>query len=203
MNNKLNFKVVDFTNAEEAIKVQRNIFEEEDGMINIVASLDRDLFVKITGINYPDDKVKYYLAYCNDIPVGITGFYIEDSTCERWLAWYGVLPEHRNLGYGKEILNWSFSKVLEEGAKVLRLYTDAIENKDAIELYKKMGFVGEKYSAEELPYDCYIYSKSLVDSKVELWNNKKLGLAEQYGFQVLSDLQKEKIYNEYKQKYFK
>ena len=109
MNNRLNFKVVDFTNAEEAIKVQRNIFEEEDGMINIVASLDRDLFVKITGINYPDDKVKYYLAYNGDIPVGITGFYIEDSTCERWLAWFGVVPEYRNLGYGKEILNWSFS----------------------------------------------------------------------------------------------
>jgi GNAT superfamily N-acetyltransferase len=137
MNNRLNFKVVDFTNSDEAIKVQRNIFKEEDGMINVLASLDRDLFVEITGINYPDDKIKYYLAYNGDVPVGITGLYIEDSINERWLAWFGVIPEYRNLGYGSEILNWSFSKAVDDGAKVLRLYTDAIANKHAIRLYKK------------------------------------------------------------------
>lgn len=39
-----------------------------------------------------------------------------------------------------------------------------------------MGFIGEKYTAEKLSYDCWIYSKSLYDNNVKLWNNKNLNL---------------------------
>lgn len=72
----LTVKIVDFKNALEAIDVQRNIFPE-DGLLNILASLDRDLFQKESGISYPDDHVKYYLAYLSGAPIGITGLYYQ------------------------------------------------------------------------------------------------------------------------------
>ena len=65
------------------------------------------------------------------------------------------------------------------GFKNMRLYTDYVDNHNAIKLYEKEGFVGEKYTLEKLPYDCRIYSKSLVDDKVSLWNNKDLELSYQ------------------------
>ena len=174
----MEFVLVDFTNYKKAIEIQNTVFPNEDGTINILASLDRELFIKKTGIDYGDDNVKYYIVYDNNEEVGITGLYNYDSI-SAWLAWFGVLPDKRRKSYGKRILEKTMKLAKQKGFKTMRLYTDAIENADAIKLYKKLGFVGEKYSAEELMYDCYIYSKSLYDDKVDLWNNKLLGLSEQ------------------------
>ena len=49
-------------------------------------------------------------------------------------------------------------------------------NRNAIRLYEEEGFVGEKYTAENLSYDCRIYSKSLTNNNIRLWNNKNLNL---------------------------
>lgn len=174
----MEFVLVDFTNYKKAIEIQNTVFPNEDGTINILASLDRELFIKKTGIDYGEDNVKYYIVYDNNEEVGITGLYNYDSI-SAWLAWFGVLPDKRRKSYGKRILEKTMELAKQKGFKTMRLYTDAIENADAIKLYKKLGFVGEKYSAEELLYDCYIYSKSLNDEKVDLWNNKLLGLSEQ------------------------
>ena len=174
----MEFVLVDFTNYKKAIEIQNTVFPNEDGTINILASLDRELFIKKTGIDYVEDNVKYYIVYDNNEEVGITGLYNYDSI-SAWLAWFGVLPDKRRKSYGKRILEKTMKLAKQKGFKTMRLYTDAIENADAIKLYKKLGFVGEKYSAEELLYDCYIYSKSLYDDKVDLWNNKLLGLSEQ------------------------
>ena len=174
----MEFVLVDFTNYKKAIEIQNTVFPNEDGTINILASLDRELFIKKTGIDYVEDNVKYYIVYDNNEEVGITGLYNYDSI-SAWLAWFGVLPDKRRKSYGKRILEKTMKLAKQKGFKTMRLYTDAIENADAIKLYKKLGFVGEKYSAEELLYDCYIYSKSLNDEKVDLWNNKLLGLSEQ------------------------
>ena len=174
----MEFVLVDFTNYKKAIEIQNIIFPNEDGTINILASLDRELFIKKTGIDYVEDNVKYYIVYDNNEEVGITGLYNYDSI-SAWLAWFGVLPDKRRKSYGKRILEKTMKLAKQKGFKTMRLYTDAIENADAIKLYKKLGFVGEKYTAEDLLYDCYIYSKSLNDEKVDLWNNKLLGLSEQ------------------------
>ena len=50
--------LVDHANYKEAIKIQNQIFPDEDGTINILASLDRDTFIRKTGIDYIDDYVK-------------------------------------------------------------------------------------------------------------------------------------------------
>ena len=192
----MKFILVDFTNYKKAIEIQNKIFPKEDGTINILASLDRDLLKKKTGMDYEDDNVKYYIAYENNEAIGITGLYYYDNV-SAWLGWFGVLPDKRRKSYGKRILEKTMELARQKGFKTMRLYTDAIENADAIKLYKKMGFVGEKYSAEELLYDCYIYSKSLCNKKVDLWNNKKLGLAYQSQLDHLSKKEIKEILNMY------
>lgn len=171
-------KLVDFNNYEEAIKIQNEIFPYEDGTINILASLDRELFMEKTKIFYEDDNVKYYIAYINNEAVGITGIYHYQED-EAWLAWFGILPQYRHKGYGEKLLEETIKIVKEQGYKTFRLYTDKVENAKAIKLYEKLGFIGEKYSVERLSYDCWIYSKSLYDNDVELWNNKNLNLSYQ------------------------
>lgn len=192
----MKFVLVDFTNYKKAIEIQNKIFPKEDGTINILASLDRDLFKKKTGMDYEDDNVKYYIAYENNEAIGITGLYYYDNV-SAWLGWFGVLPDKRRKSYVKRILEKTMELAKQKGFKTMRLYTDAIENADAIKLYKKMGFVGVKYSAEELLYDCYIYSKSLCNEKVDLWNNKKLGLSYQSQLDHLSKKKTKEILNMY------
>ncbi|MDD3187542.1 MAG: GNAT family N-acetyltransferase [Bacilli bacterium] len=179
--NNFKFKIIDFSNIKEAIKTQNEIFPNEDGTINLLASLDRNLFMNVTGIFYIDDNVKYYLAYLEDKIVGITGIYSYKDKWpnDAWIGWYGIKEEHRGQGYGKTILEWTITKAKEEGYKTIRLYTDIDDNKKAVKLYEKAGFTGEKYTKEKLDYNCYIYSKSLSEDKVELWDNKLLGLSYQ------------------------
>ena len=69
-NENLTLSEVDFNNAKEAIETQRKIFKE-DGMLNILASLDRDIFMRETGLSYIDDHIKYYLAYRDGEPAHV------------------------------------------------------------------------------------------------------------------------------------
>ncbi len=189
---KLEFNIVDFTNVMDAIKVHHEIFPNEDGTLNLLGSLDRELFMKVSGLFYVNDKIKYYLAYLGNEIIGITGLYsyVDKWPNDAWIGWYGVKKEYRNKGFGSQILEWTINKAKEEEYETIRLYTDMNENKKAIELYKKNGFIEEKYSAEELKYDCYIYSKNLTNKPLILWNNKKLGLSYQ---SELDQLDKSKV----------
>ncbi len=185
----MEFALVDYSNYKKAIEIQNTIFPKEDGTINILASLDVDLFVKKTGIEYKNDNIKYYIAYDNNEVIGITGIYYYDNE-SAWLGWFGVLPDKRRNHYGKAILEKTMELAKQKGFKTMRLYTDAVDNANAIKLYEKLGFIGEKYSAEKLAYDCYIYSKSLCNEPVNLWNNKVLGLSYQ---SKLDHLSKEEV----------
>lgn len=198
----LTFKEVDFKNAKVAIEIQRAIFEE-DGMLNILASLDRELFIEKTGLYYVDDHIKYYLAYLNNIPVGITGlYYYPEYDDEMWLAWFGVLKEYRNLKIGTKILKWSMNHTLKNGRDILRLYTDPKENATAIALYKKLGFSGVKYDSEILAYDCHIFSKNLRKDCPEPWDGRNLNLAYQSSLEKIDKTKKEEIYSLYEKNYF-
>ena len=139
--------------------------------------------------SYPEDHVKYYLARKDNKYIGITGIYNYDSD-SAWLAWFGILDEFRGKGFGREVLQKTCVLAANMGFKNMRLYTDYVDNHNAIKLYEKEGFVGEKYTLEKLPYDCRIYSKSLVDDKVGLWNNKDLELSYQTN---LDHMNQEKI----------
>ena len=188
--------IVDRNNYKEAIIIQREIFPEENGTLNILASLDRDLFMKMTGLPYDDDDVKYYLAKEDNQYVGITGLYYFDKD-SAWLGWFGIAPKYRNKGLGRELLRKTMELAKEKNFKYLRIYTDYIANHDAVILYEKENFVSEKYTKEELPYDCRIYSKSLTNEKISLWNNKNLGLSYQSDLEKLNEEDINKILEKY------
>ena len=177
---------VDKNNYKDAIAVQRKIFPNENGTLNILASLDREMFMEKTGIYYVDDHVKYYLAKVNNEYVGITGIYYYDLD-NAWLAWFGIIDEYRNKGLGKKLLRKTLEITASMNFKSMRLYTSFLDNQDAIKMYEKEGFIGEKYIAEKLSYDCRIYSKSLVSDTVDLWNNKDLNLGHQSELDHMND----------------
>ena len=178
--------LVDKSNYKEAIKIQNSIFLKENGSLNILASLNRELFIKLTGLNYEDDHVKYYLAKKDNDYVGITGIYYYDLD-NAWLGWFGILTQFRNRGLGKELLKKTVDLASTMNFKYMRLYTDFVDNHNAINLYEQEGFVGEKYTAEKLSYDCRIYSKSLENEYVSFWNNKNLNLSYQSRLDHMDD----------------
>ena len=71
----------------------------------------------------------------------------------------------------------------KKGYTKLRLYTDEYA-KSAHKLYASRGFIKELYDNEDdkdeyFIADIYIYSISLTKEKIDLWDNKILGLKEQ------------------------
>lgn len=178
--------LVDKTNYLKAVEIQNTIFPKENGTLNILASLGRDMFMNLTGLSYVDDHVRYYLAKEGNEYIGITGIYHYDDE-DAWLAWFGILKNYRRNGYGEELLQRTIDIAKSMSFKNMRIYTDFIELHNACLLYEKNGFIGEKYTAEELPYDCRIYSKSLIGKEVELWNNKNLGLSYQSELEGISE----------------
>ncbi len=170
----------DRTNYRLAVDIQNSIFPNENGTLNILASLDRDLFMEKTGLVYPDHHVRYWLAEVNGEYTGITGlYYYDDDPDTVWLGWFGILPEHRRHGYGRTLLEKTLEMARTEGFGHLRLYTDYGDNHNAVLLYEQEGFIGERYTAETLEYDCRIYSKCLGEGGTILWNDRFLDLAYQ------------------------
>ena len=195
----MRLELIDFNNYKTGISVQKEIFPTEDGTLNILTSLDKNLFIKTTGILYVDYDPKYYLVYNNDEIIGITGLYCEKLVCleSAWVGWFGVLKKFRGQGYGEKILNMTIELAKKEGYKTIRLYTDIKENKTAVKLYEKMGFIGEKYNAEKLIYDSYIFSKSLTEKQTELWKDKKLNLSYQTELDQMDETKIKEIFNKY------
>ncbi len=184
----MNLIPVDKANCIQAIRIQNAVFPHENGAVNILASMDRDLFTERTGVVYPDHRIRYWLAEEDHAYVGITGLYSYDSDPETvWLGWFGILPEYRSKGYGRQVLEKTMEKAQAEGFTCMRLYTDYRDNHNAVQLYEQEGFTGEKYTAEELPYDCRIYSKRLDGGEAEPWDNRFLALGYQSELEHMSE----------------
>ena len=71
----------------------------------------------------------------------------------------------------------------KKGFKFARLYTDKFNNDTAISFYISNEYISEDYSNDNDPaykkYPILIFSKSLTDQPLELWNNKNIHLTEQ------------------------
>lgn len=93
------------------------------------------------------------------------------------------LPEYRRKGYGKKVLldTIQYCKELKR-YDVFRVETTYYESKPAIFLYDKVMQMKENYTIEDtdtIKNHTIIYSYSL-NGKLELWNNRYLGLKEYY-----------------------
>ncbi len=173
---KITLEPLDQNNLEIAIKIQNEIFSNEHG--------DKDLINSVNGkIAKHFSLQKQFLVKAGKKYVGITGIYAYyEYPDDAWLAWFGIVEPERRKGYASEVFNIMLDMARERGCKYFRLYTDEVENSDAVKFYTHMGMKSEVY---ENPDDkCRHVGKMLVFSiplngkRVKKWNNKYLYLHE-------------------------
>ena len=175
MENRITLKKITNKNLELACKVQNEIFPNEDARQNYIEQINNDPYRK---------EMDYCIVYLGTTPIGVTGIYsYNEYPDDAWLGWFGILERYRKLGYGGRVLDLTINIAKEKGYKTFRLYTDEYA-KSAHKLYESRGLIKEPYDRyddkdEFFIADIYIYSISLTKDKVELWNNKFLGLKEQ------------------------
>ena len=171
---KLRFEEISKHNIKVAAKLQYEIFPNSSAY-SVYKS-------KITGER--KDLYIGYIAYMEDIPVGVTGIYeIPEYSDTVWLSWFGIKKEYRKLGYGKQILDYTIEMAKALNKKYLRLYTFEIWNSEAQVFYERNMDLGEYYYNEKEHKDIFegkpkIFSISLCDEEVELWNNKFINISE-------------------------
>ena len=172
---EITFKRITWDNLELACKIQNELFPEEDARENFIEQIKRDPYRK---------EMDYEIVYVDDEPIGITGIYVyPEYPDDAWLGWFGVLDKYRHQGYGGLVLDKTIEVAKQKGYKNFRLYTDEYAT-DAHKLYESRGLIKEDYDRPDdqnqyLDWKILIYSGSLTGEKVELWNNKFLGLKEQ------------------------
>ena len=171
----MEFVKINKDNLELACEIQNSIFPKDDARENYIEQINKD--------NYRKEQ-DYNIVYVNENPIGVTGIYsYHEYPDTAWLGWFGVLEEYRKKGYGKEILNKTILLAKEKGYKEFRIYTDEYAI-SAHKLYSSLGFIKEIYDRDDdkdeyFIADIYIYSLSLTNKEISLWNNKFLGLKEQ------------------------
>ncbi len=170
----IRFDEVTYENLEIAVSIQNKIIPEENGKQNYIEGITNDPYRK---------EMVNYIIYADDTPVGVVGLYsYNEYPSDAWLSWFGILDEYQKRGYGSLAFDFFEKLAKEKGYTSIRVYTDNSFEK-AIRLYKSKGMIEEKYSnkleSDEINNITIIFSKSLTNKKVELWNDKFLGLTKQ------------------------
>lgn len=185
---KLKYELIDANNINLATSIQHTIFPDECAYVHYKYSIDT---------NYKRNM--YYIIRWNEIPVGIIGLYTNEEIDEEsiWLGWFGILPELRSRGFGRQSILDIIEKAKTFNKKYFRLYTDDDGDSAARPLYRSVMQICEQYkNVNDYNYEgnCYIYSYSLCSEKVKPWNDKFINLKE--------DIEEEQIgNNEWKDKY--
>lgn len=175
MSNNIVLKRVDKANLELACKIQNEIFPQENARQNYIEQINKDSYRK---------EQDYYIVYLDETPIGVTGLYsYHEYPDSAWLGWFGILEKYRNNGYGSAVLDKTIKLAKEKNYTKFRLYTDEYA-KSAHKLYKSKGLIEEPYDNKDdkdeyFDAKIYIYSLSLTDDPIDLWNNKTIGLKEQ------------------------
>ena len=172
----MNFELVNKENLNTAIKIQHNIFPLENGSQDLIESVYNNLPSYVSSKNY-------WLVKVDDKYVGICGLYAyNNNPKDVWLGWFGVLSSQRGKGYATQIFNFCMNEAKQLGFETLRLYTDEKDNAKAVKFYQKLDMISEVYNN---PQDTHfeisqtlIFSKSLTNKPITLWNNKNLFLSE-------------------------
>lgn len=172
---KIKFIKITQDNLNLACNIQNKIFPLEDSRKNYLECINKDPYRK---------EMDYSIVYLEDTPIGVTGIYsYNEYPDDAWMGWFGIIEEYRDYGYGGIVLDKTIELAKQKGYSTFRLYTDEYA-KSAHKLYESRGLTKEPYDNKDdkdeyFIADIYIYSLSLTEEKVNLWNNKILGIKEQ------------------------
>lgn len=172
--NNFSYELLDSKNINEGIKLQNLIFPNEKADIDLKNSLNNKQFDHF-------NLLQYWIVKNKGINIGICGLYsYKKYPKDAWLGWFGIIDEFRGNGYGRIILDYAFDYAQKIGFKNIRLYTDEIDNKAAIRLYRKLMMKEEIYNnKKDKHYEVgrtLIFSKSLTNKNIKNWGNKNLYL---------------------------
>ena len=155
-----------------ALEIQEELFPEESGRKNFEESLKKG------------SAFSYYLLYEDDICIGVIGLYEnKDDPDSAWLGWFGIRENYRRKHLGSKALKMFEDMAVSKGYSFARLYTDENDNDAAVSFYRNNGYYCEHYVNHDDPisltYRVLIFSKSLSDEELILWNNRNIYLTEQ------------------------
>lgn len=170
---KVTYVPVSRENVKNAIKIQQTIFPLESGKQDILESLEQEK----NNFAY----LQYYLIRYQEKFIGIAGLYsYKEYPCDAWLGWFGILPDYRRKHIGSNAIDFLKATAKKLKFKNLRVYTDSYSNYYACKLYSKHFEKKEEYTNESGKYyqvgKTLIYSTSLTDKEVSLWDNKNIFL---------------------------
>lgn len=85
-----------------------------------------------------------YILLLEEKPIGITCFYANNAinSCG-YITLIGIMPNTQKGGFGKALINFTFSKMLEKGMKFAKLEVDK-DNINAQGFYAHLGFEPER-----------------------------------------------------------
>jgi ribosomal protein S18 acetylase RimI-like enzyme len=135
---------------DERLRVARAGSEDADEVGHILAvcfGMDETEIRQGVHKNIESGSHRYIIARLDGVPIGALNLQIEEN--ESGIYGFGVLPEHRGRGYGRQILARTIEYALVEGRRPIILEV-APENERALGLYTSVGF------RETHRYDYYI-----------------------------------------------
>lgn len=86
---------------------------------------------------FESETREQYLAVLNDEVIGLVS--INQQRDEASIFGFGIVPEYRSKGYGKELLHLIIDRLWQTGITEIMIDVNS-ENAHALELYKKSGF---------------------------------------------------------------
>ena len=174
MDKILKFEKLTNKNYDTLLKIKHQLFPESN------SDEDYDKYFSKSQI------CDYYLVYYKNTPCSITGIYdFDNNKIDAFMGWFGVLPEFRQLGIGQKVLEFTTNLAKENNYNYFRIYTDKVENKESVELYKKAGFLIEDYTYPDKlgkTGNFVVFTKILKSNGNDLWNNRPLNEDENYYF---------------------
>lgn len=136
---KLEYKKLNKKNIKDCLLIKHILFPESN------SDEDYDKYFNKSVLS------EYFVVYLNKEPCAITGWYDFDNKNENaFMGWFGVLPKFRLKGIGSEVFDFTVKRVIKHGYNYFRLYTDIVENKESVELYKKKEMMCEPYTYNDV-----------------------------------------------------
>ena len=153
MENKLEFKLATEDDFEEIIKLEEESFNEYD-------RLNMDTLIDL----YSLFKDGIHMFTYNNETIGYSVFFIEKGA--GYIESIAVNNNYRGKGFGKQALLFIIEQLKGKGIKIINLHVRT-DNKEAISLYEKIGFI-KNGTVDDIYTDganAYFYTLNIKDVK--------------------------------------
>ncbi|HZG67133.1 MAG TPA: GNAT family N-acetyltransferase [Herpetosiphonaceae bacterium] len=146
------FRLAEYALVLDTATVDRSRPRLEALALRAAAQEDEDLLIRLTAVAFgdPEDATRaflppllrasnrrFWVITLADEPIGGIGIVWNESSAG--ITTFGVVPEHRGRGYGRQILLEVIDILLAEGYQEITIDV-ATENRNALGLYRACGF---------------------------------------------------------------